>query len=77
MEMCKKLPIEELVCMVFEKFEMFDILVLMQEDAMNQFIMEPDVERKYSQKSLAKCPLDFIKYSRISLSSLKNQVSIP
>jgi len=49
-EMCKELPIEELLLMVFEKFCMMDILVLMQDDAMDEFIMQPDVERKYAQK---------------------------
>jgi len=48
-EMCKELPIEELLLMVFDKFCMMDILVLMQDDAMDEFIMQPEVERKYAQ----------------------------
>ena len=49
-EMSKALPIEVLACMILEKFAMTDVLTLMEEDSMNQFIMQPDVERKYAQK---------------------------
>ena len=47
--MCKELPIEELAGMIFEKFTMFDVLTFMDDNAMNQFLMEPKVERKYAQ----------------------------
>jgi len=49
MEFCRELPIEELVVMIFEKFSMMDVLTLMPENSMNNFIMEPEVERKYAQ----------------------------
>lgn len=49
MQFCRELPIEELVVMIFEKFSMMDILTLMPENSMNNFIMEPEVERKYAQ----------------------------
>lgn len=48
--MCKEIPMEALLEMVFEKFQMMDILKLMEDDAMNEFIMQPKVERKYAQK---------------------------
>ncbi|MBQ4646737.1 MAG: hypothetical protein IJB79_05255 [Candidatus Gastranaerophilales bacterium] len=48
-EMCKELPMEELLVMMFQKFQMMDILKLMEDDAMNEFIMQPQVERKYAQ----------------------------
>jgi hypothetical protein len=48
-EMCKELPMEELLIMMFEKFCMMDILVLMDDDSMDEFIMQPEVERKYAQ----------------------------
>lgn len=47
--MCKEIPIEALLGMIFEKFQMMDILKLMEDDAMNKFIMQPKVERKYAQ----------------------------
>ncbi len=47
MTMCKHLPIEEIIGMVFEKFNMVDILSLMREDSMDRFIMQPDVEKRY------------------------------
>ena len=50
--MCKEVPIEPLLEMIFEKFQLIDILSLMEDDAMNQFIMQPEVERKYAQKYL-------------------------
>ena len=46
----KNLPIEALVTMIFEKFDLFDVLKLMQDDAMDKFLLEPDVERKYMVK---------------------------
>ena len=48
--MCEELPTEILANMVLEKFNMIDILSLMEEDSMNKFIEQPDVERKYAQK---------------------------
>ncbi|MBR5303215.1 MAG: hypothetical protein IKU37_00120 [Candidatus Gastranaerophilales bacterium] len=48
--MCKEVPMEALLEMIFEKFQMMDILKLMEDDAMNEFIMQPEVERKYAQK---------------------------
>ena len=48
--MCVQLPIQELVNMVFEFFETKDILDMMDETAMDKFIVNPDVERKYAQK---------------------------
>ncbi len=50
MTLVNELPKEELVAMVFEKFSLPDVLNLMQDDSMNNFLMEPDVERKYAQK---------------------------
>ncbi len=50
MSMTKELPIEELVGMIFEKFNLFDVLSLMEDDAMDVFLKQPDVERKYAQK---------------------------
>jgi len=50
MEMASELPMEPLIEMIFEKFEMFDILTLMDDESMNQFLMQPDAERKYAQK---------------------------
>ena len=36
--MTKELPIEELVGMIFEKFNLFDVLSLMEDDAMDTFL---------------------------------------
>ncbi len=47
MTMCKHLPIEEIIGMVFEKFNLVDVLTLMKEDSMDQFMMQPDVEKRY------------------------------
>lgn len=47
--MCKEVPMEALLVMIFEKFQMMDILKLMEDDAMNEFIMQPEVERRYAQ----------------------------
>ena len=47
--MCANLPIEELVGMVFEKFNLNDVLKLMEESAMDKFLAQPDVERRYSE----------------------------
>ena len=62
-EMSKNLPIEELVVMVFEKFNLNDVLKMMEETAMDEFIAQPQVERRYSQKyfeSLSKGALEGI-----------------
>lgn len=67
-EMCKELPLEELIVMIFEKFCMMDILELMDEDSMDKFIMQPDVERKYAQKYLE--GLDDKKLEEIMVQSL-------
>ena len=48
--MSKELPLEILLEMIFQKFQMVDILTLMDDDAMNKFLMEPEVEIKYAQK---------------------------
>ena len=50
MMLVNELPPEELIGMVFEEFSLEDVLVFMEEEAMNQFLKEPDVERKYAQK---------------------------
>lgn len=47
MTMCEHLPIEEIIGMVFEKFNLVDVLTLMKEDSMDQFMMQPDVEKRY------------------------------
>ncbi len=50
MSMASELPIEEIIGMIFEKFNLFDVLNLMDEDSMDTFIMQPAAERKYAQK---------------------------
>lgn len=50
--MTKELPIEILLSMMFEKFAPMDMLMLMDENAMNQIIAQPDIERKYAQNYL-------------------------
>ena len=47
--MCKELPQEELVIMIFEKFSFFDVANLMDVSAMDKFLQQPTVERKYAQ----------------------------
>lgn len=49
-EMAQYLPIEELSNMIMQKFSTFDIMKFMDDNAMNQFLNQPDVERKYAQK---------------------------
>ena len=49
MAMCTELPLEPLIGMIFEKFDMFDILSLMDDDSMNQFLLEPEADREYVQ----------------------------
>ncbi len=48
--MSKNLPIETLANMVFEQFALVDVLALMENDAMNKFLEQPDVDRRYSEK---------------------------
>lgn len=48
--MTNALPIEQIANVVFEQFALVDVLALMDDDAMNNFIKEPDVDRRYSQK---------------------------
>lgn len=50
MTLCQALPLEELIGMVFQKFDVFDVLQFMNDGAMNSFLDEPACERKYSQK---------------------------
>ncbi|MBR1618077.1 hypothetical protein IJ670_08005 [bacterium] len=47
--MSKELPIEELANMILTKFAIMDVLMFMDDSSMNQFIEQPDVDRKYSQ----------------------------
>ncbi len=49
MELAVKLPIETLTTMIFQEFNLIDILMFMDEESMNNFIMEPEVERRYAQ----------------------------
>lgn len=67
-EMCKELPLEELLVMVFDKFCMMDILELMRDDSMNEFIMQPEVERKYAQQYMES--LDDTKLEKIMIQTL-------
>ena len=48
--MCTALPIEELIGMVFEKFDLQDVLKLMEDSAMDVFLAQPNVQRSYSEK---------------------------
>lgn len=48
--MSKELPVEELANMIFTQFALVDVLSLMDDTAMNNFLVQPDVERKYSEK---------------------------
>ncbi len=48
--MCEQLPIEALADMILQKFALMDVLSLMGEDAMDKFINQPDVDRKYSME---------------------------
>ncbi len=47
--MAKELPIEELVCMIFEKFQLNEVLELMEGSAMETFLEETKVKRSYMQ----------------------------
>ncbi len=47
--MAKELPIEELVCMIFEKFQLNEVLELMEDSAMEAFLEETKVKRSYMQ----------------------------
>ena len=50
LEMCQKLPIEELVTMIFDNFNTFDVLSFMDENSMNQFLKQPEANRDIAQK---------------------------
>ena len=50
MTMCEQLPTEALANMILQKFNLVDVLSLMQENSMDEFLKQPDVERKYSMK---------------------------
>ncbi len=50
LELCKQLPTEELLLMVYQKFSPYEIIELMPQESMDKFLAEPDVERKYIQK---------------------------
>ena len=50
MEMAYALPTEILTNMVLEKFNLYDVMAFMDDDGMNEFLAQPDVERKYAQK---------------------------
>ena len=49
LSLSKELPIEALVGMIFEKFQLSDVLVLMEDSALDAFLNESKVERKYMQ----------------------------
>jgi len=49
-QMSKELPTEELLGMMFEEFTMEDILSFMDDDTMNTFLRQPQVDRDYSTK---------------------------
>ncbi|MBR2068751.1 MAG: hypothetical protein IJ877_03210 [Candidatus Gastranaerophilales bacterium] len=51
--MCQHLPIEALADMMLQKFNLTDVLSLMGDDAMDKFIQQPDVDRKYAQEYFA------------------------
>lgn len=46
----RELPIEQLVAMIFEKFQLTDVLELMEDSAMDAFLKESEVQREYMQK---------------------------
>ena len=48
--MCEELPTEALANMILEKFSMTVVLSLMEENSMDKFLNQPDVERKYSMQ---------------------------
>ena len=48
MTMAEQLPIETLCAMIFEKFTLNDVMAFMDDASMNTFLMQPDVEKKYS-----------------------------
>jgi len=47
--MCEQLPTEELIGVVFQKFTLLDVLTLMDTNAMDTFLSQPEVDRKYAQ----------------------------
>ena len=48
--MCEELPTEALADMILEKFNLEIVLSLMSEDAMDEFLNQPDIERRYSMQ---------------------------
>lgn len=59
--MCEALPTEELIGVVFQKFSLFNVLELMSDNSMDQFLSEPDVDRKYAQKYFQTLDNDVLK----------------
>ena len=47
--LAQELPVEQLANMIFQKFTLMNVLMLMDEVKMDQFLNQPDVERKYAQ----------------------------
>ncbi len=70
MTMCQELPTEVLSNMVLEKFNVVDILSFMEEDSMDKFIKQPDVERRYAQEYFEK--LDQKTLEKMMVNSLGN-----
>ena len=54
--MAEQLPIEALTDMIMTKFTIVDVLQFMNEESMDKFIQQPDVERKYSQNYFEALP---------------------
>lgn len=50
MTLVQALPQEELVVMIFENFTIEDVLEFMDDNTMDEFLKQPDVDRKYAQK---------------------------
>ncbi len=48
--MSKELPVEPLANMIFEQSALVDVLALMDDNSMDKFLNQPDVDRRYSQK---------------------------
>ncbi len=66
-ELSKQLPLEELIGMMLQKFSVVDILSLMEQSAMDKFLNEPDVDRKYSEKYFES--LDYKELQKIMIQS--------
>ncbi len=65
MSLVNHLPIEELVVLIFENFELKDVLDFMEDDAMDTFLKQPDVDRHYAQKYFES--LDYQKLQNIMI----------